>query len=278
MAVKGVPVIVTAKNGLPVRPVDKNGPLLTVSENGIGAPITLSDLGAPAVVQGLPPPYDPDAVAIFDVWDIIGVPADDERKQRVSDTIVALKEADLWDQWDLFFVTAAHAETAAYINWKSPLTLSLSPVFAPAFAVDRGFTGNGTTSYLQCNGYIPNTNGVHWEISSASVWSWALTDMASASPDAGAGESNVGAVVPRNASNQISGQLNRATTAISAAMASSIGLSGVQRVAGSSETLWKNGSQVASGSNVASGRPTGRFRVCGRSPSSFSSRQVAFAC
>ncbi len=55
MAVKGAPVIITTKNGIPVRPVESGGQLLTVTDNGIGAPITVSERGAPFVVDGIGP-------------------------------------------------------------------------------------------------------------------------------------------------------------------------------------------------------------------------------
>lgn len=55
MPVSGPPVVIVESGGAPVRPVDSGYPLLTVSENGIGAPITISDRGAPFIVQGYEP-------------------------------------------------------------------------------------------------------------------------------------------------------------------------------------------------------------------------------
>lgn len=52
----GVPVVVVDKGGFPVRQVDSDAPLLTVASNGLGAPITFSDNGAPFVVEGISPP------------------------------------------------------------------------------------------------------------------------------------------------------------------------------------------------------------------------------
>lgn len=49
--VKGVPVIVVEKGGIPVRSVDAGAPLLSVSENGLGVAVTLSALGAPFVID-----------------------------------------------------------------------------------------------------------------------------------------------------------------------------------------------------------------------------------
>lgn len=55
MPTQGFPVLIVERGGFPVRPVEANYPLMTVATNGLGTPITISDLGAPFVVQG----YDP---------------------------------------------------------------------------------------------------------------------------------------------------------------------------------------------------------------------------
>lgn len=57
----GIPVVIS-DNGIPVRPVDDGWPVMTVADNGLGAPITISDDGAPFVVQGLVPPGPPNLV------------------------------------------------------------------------------------------------------------------------------------------------------------------------------------------------------------------------
>lgn len=60
MAVKGVPVVIVENGfGFPVRPVEKNAPLLSVAENGFGAPIVITDNGTPFIVDGYTPP-DPE--------------------------------------------------------------------------------------------------------------------------------------------------------------------------------------------------------------------------
>lgn len=52
---KGIPVVIVDKGGVPVNPVDKRAPVLTVATNGMGLPITISDKGAPFIVQGYTP-------------------------------------------------------------------------------------------------------------------------------------------------------------------------------------------------------------------------------
>lgn len=60
MAVKGVPVVISENGfGIPVNPVTENAPLLTIADNGEGAPIVFSDLGAPFIVDGGTPPVPP---------------------------------------------------------------------------------------------------------------------------------------------------------------------------------------------------------------------------
>jgi hypothetical protein len=54
MAVQGIPVVIVASKGLPVRKVTARGPLMTEASNGRGIAITYSTRGAPFVVQELP--------------------------------------------------------------------------------------------------------------------------------------------------------------------------------------------------------------------------------
>lgn len=50
----GIPVVISTNGyGVPIREVEKNAPVLEISENGYGMPIVLSDLGAPAVINGV---------------------------------------------------------------------------------------------------------------------------------------------------------------------------------------------------------------------------------
>ena len=51
----GIPVVIAEKGlGITVRPVDANAPSMTIAANGIGAPIVISDLGAPFIVPPEP--------------------------------------------------------------------------------------------------------------------------------------------------------------------------------------------------------------------------------
>ena len=57
----GIPVVIAENGiGIPVRPVEANAPVMTIANNGYGAPIVISDLGAPFIVDGYAPPEPED--------------------------------------------------------------------------------------------------------------------------------------------------------------------------------------------------------------------------
>lgn len=56
----GIPVVISPF-GLPVRQVERNAPVMTVSENGLGVPIMLSDRGFPFIIDGIDPGPVPDS-------------------------------------------------------------------------------------------------------------------------------------------------------------------------------------------------------------------------
>ncbi|CAH1658076.1 hypothetical protein CHELA1G11_12959 [Hyphomicrobiales bacterium] len=219
------------------------------------------------------PSYDADALALFAA---MSVQPDATRKKLISDTIVNLKDTGAWSLKDILYATAAHHTQASRLNWKDPSQYMLTPQNAPVFTVDRGWQGDGATSYLG-SGFLPATNGANWTVNDASIWMWTTTNSSDANPDIGAGTAFVTALVARNGSGSIEGISNRVGTTLSGAVASSVGLSGVQRRASGDERIWKNGVQIASGTAAASGRPSGEFRICGRSPGSFGTRQISFA-
>jgi len=69
------------------------------------------------------------------------------RKNAMNSFIVGLKQAGLWDTISTLHILAAHDEQAGRLNWVNPGQITLTNSSA-VFEVDRGFTGNGTSSYL----------------------------------------------------------------------------------------------------------------------------------
>lgn len=55
-----IPVVITENGkGIPVKPVEGKAPKMIVATNGLGAPIVISDNGAPFIVDGYTPPETP---------------------------------------------------------------------------------------------------------------------------------------------------------------------------------------------------------------------------
>lgn len=93
-------------------------------------------------------------VAAFDVE------PDDTRKALIDDLVSDLKAADVWDDFDIFYVQMAHDVQAAKVNWKNP-----AAHFADAsgtFVADDGFTSN----FFFTN-WNKVTDGVQWSQSNA---------------------------------------------------------------------------------------------------------------
>lgn len=86
----------------------------------------------------------------------------DQRRTAIIDTFIgALKAAGVWSKIDAMWVAAAHDEQAGRLNWKSPGSFTLTAVNTPTFTTDRGFNGNGSTSYLD-TGWDRSTDGVQY--------------------------------------------------------------------------------------------------------------------
>lgn len=88
------------------------------------------------------------------------VPPDAARAALIDGLIIALKTAGVWARLDAFYMLAAHDEQAACRNWVAD-AFNLVPIANPAFQTDRGYTGNGSTSYLE-SGYDPTIHATHF--------------------------------------------------------------------------------------------------------------------
>lgn len=104
----------------------------------------------------------------------MSVPPTDLRKGYIAQCIRALYAGGIWAKLDVMWVLAAHDEQAARLNWITPASFTLTAVNSPTFTTDRGFAGNGTTSYLD-TGWDAATNGSQYTQDSAHVGSYQRT-------------------------------------------------------------------------------------------------------
>lgn len=107
--------------------------------------------------------FDADYQAVLDYGTAQGYSLPSEDQQIIENQkMLNMKAEGVWDDLDLFY----HFETDgdedfAKINWKNPGTNNLVKNGTVTFTELEGFTGDGSTGYLD-TGWAPATNAVHF--------------------------------------------------------------------------------------------------------------------
>ena len=84
--------------------------------------------------------------------------------------VAALKTDGIWTKLDALYIMATNGDSDfACYNVKDPTSFNLTKVNSPTFTSLEGFTGNGSTSYLDTN-YTPSTDGVNFLQNNASLF------------------------------------------------------------------------------------------------------------
>lgn len=177
---------------------------------------------------------------------------------KQNQLIVDLKAAGIWTQLDVFYVFATDGDSDfATLNWKAPASFQCVKVNSPTFTSNLGFTGNGTTNYLDTQ-WIPNTHGVNYTLDNASFFADNQLNTSASAVDAGAGTTvsqDAVRINSRNAANEFGTYVNDNVNSLSSGVSSSIGFGFAQRKAGNFKANFKNGTLLNSFSQTRSTRP-----------------------
>ncbi len=201
------------------------------------------------------------------------VPPPPGRLWQIDQTIRQLKSHGIWQKLDVLWVMASHDAQAARLNWKAPASFALTEVNSPTFTADRGYAGNGSTSYLN-TGWNPATNGVNYTLNSASLGAYINggTDAANSGTAAmGALVSGQGAFfMPRgNTGGQpngnIRGRLNQSvsTNEFATDISTNRGLTAIDRSGSTNTNAYKNGGSVGSSASASSSVSSGALFIGG---------------
>lgn len=95
------------------------------------------------------------------------------RQTLMGALITSLKSSGVWDKLDALWLLAAHDAQAGLINWKAPTQIATA-VSSPTFTTDRGYAGNGTSSYIDTN-FNLQTNALNFTRRSAHIAYWSRT-------------------------------------------------------------------------------------------------------
>jgi hypothetical protein len=134
----------------------------------------------PAVRNIVMSGYDPAAEALFLRFSTPATPA---RKVHINRLISTLRAAGIWSKMDCFYIMAAETAQAAQRNWVED-RYNLTPVNAPTFEADRGYTGNATTQHLG-TGFVPSTATGRFTLNHAHFGVWCRTNSAASVVDMG---------------------------------------------------------------------------------------------
>jgi hypothetical protein len=226
--------------------------------------------------------YDADAALYFAAVVTAGGTVSDARKRLLNTLIVQEKSAGTWALTDDYWMLAAESATQGLVSLKQRRTATV--VSAPSFVADRGYTTNGTSSYVN-TGFVPNTNKVAMSTTSMRVAVYQRTNVSSAGVAVGSNDAtttNALWIIPRNTSDQMSGRCMSATATF-AGIIDSRGFSAISTPNGTTISSYKNGAFV-SNSSVSGGAalPSVAAFIGARnnngSATSFLAAEFAFAC
>lgn len=124
------------------------------------------------------------------------------RTELINSLVKQLKVSGIWTKLDALYLMAAADAQAAQRNWIAD-AYNLTPVSSPTFTADRGYAGDGISSYLR-TGFVPSTAAGEFALNSAHLGAWSRTDNQSNGALIGARvsfASKNSSIIPRDASN-----------------------------------------------------------------------------
>ncbi|SCY69259.1 hypothetical protein SAMN05660666_02502 [Novosphingobium aromaticivorans] len=217
---------------------------------GFGHSSRKQRLTAPA-----PPSYSAEATAYFAA---MSVQPDATRKSALDTLIASLKSAGVWAKLDWLTVHAAHDEQAARVNAVNPAQVASVGV-APTFTTDRGYTGNGTTQYLN-TGWNPSSAGGKFTQNDCFMGMWAGTDVTSGA-QYDCGNSNATINGRSGATSPITAQ-SAASSTPTLPVSTSIGFTSFTRTSSTAGVAYKNGASMGAISSTSTTLRNASFLIC----------------
>lgn len=134
--------------------------------------------------QGQNNSFDADYQAVLNRATALGYTLPSASQQiKQNNLVLALKAGGIWNKLDVLYIFANDGgSNFSTLNWKSPLNFQATLINTPTFTTNQGFTGNGTSSYINTN-FIPLVNGVNYTLNNASRYLYLYTGGASSSLD-----------------------------------------------------------------------------------------------
>lgn len=159
----------------------------------------------------------------------------------------------IFAQLDRLWVAAVGLEQWGTISLVNPSSTALTLVNTPTFTANEGWTGNGTTQYINTN-YNFSSSSSAYTLNSGTIFSYLRTNAQANTTDLGAYRTatlTASQIRPWTTSSNLGTfDINDAAAFVYAISASS-GLLLVQRTASNAIALYRNGSQLTTGTQVS---------------------------
>lgn len=204
--------------------------------------------------------YSAEAMALFARFT---TPPTVARKTLINNMIVALKAAGVWAKLDCLWLEAAADSQAARQNWMRD-AFNLTAINSPNFTVDRGYAGDGSTSYL-LTAFTPSTAGGKLTQNAASAGDWMIAPAGDNSMDFGCNGSAVNYILMQRGAATLTGRIDDATTATGlAASIPTNNFIAAARTSSTNATLYGDSGAAISRTDSPSGLPTTELYLLGR--------------
>ena len=114
--------------------------------------------------QGQNSSFDADYQAVLNRATALGYPLPSASQRIIQNALVlALKLGNIWTKLDVLYIFANDGgQNFATLNWKAPTLNQATLISSPTFTSNQGFTGNGTSSYINTS-FNPSTSGVQYK-------------------------------------------------------------------------------------------------------------------
>ena len=208
---------------------------------------------------------DPDAAAVIAAMTVTPSAA---RQSVINELVVGLKNAGVWAKLDMLYVHAAHDEQAGRVEW---IARSVATRVASAtFTTDVGFTGNGSSMYLDSG---LNLNALtNYTQNNAHLGVWQNSTNATFVANGSISSFNVFIVGRNNTTGQQEARVNSSTVA-GRAIASGVGHHVACKTTSSNIRLFVNGGSPNNNTVTTAAIPSGNFAML-RNNTIYSGEQI----
>jgi hypothetical protein len=198
--------------------------------------------------------------------------------------IAGLTADGIFAKLDRLWIFAQATEALALVDLVASATATA--VNSPTFTANRGYAGNGSTSYVDSN-YNPSTQGTHFQLNSASLSIWSNTSRGPNSVVVATGAYDGTSIADLWLYGDSGGttgvllRLNRDTAGLTKLNSTSQGFFTTNRSTSTASQAYYNGASLGSDATVSTAVPNNTMFICARhdvgAGSQFSTDQICCA-